>query len=95
MDKESTNGIQRVCQITGDVMAGKFPSKWLLTKRGIDYVQLLNIAERMIVTGHTKIPTNLKGRRRLHCEHYGECLDIAVEKKWRYWSCASFCKYNL
>ena len=32
-------------------------------------------------------PLNKKGDRNALCPYYGDCLDEAVEKSWRYWDC--------
>ena len=36
----------------------------------------------------TPSPIGKKGERNIYCPNYGDCLDHAVENKWRAWSCA-------
>ncbi|MBW2109239.1 MAG: hypothetical protein JRI36_11330 [Deltaproteobacteria bacterium] len=33
-------------------------------------------------------PIRRRGERNLYCPNYGHCLDMAVEKKWRSFSCS-------
>ena len=66
-----------------------------IKKCDVDFVLFLNIASGMIVKCNTEAPIPIEGERNVMCKHYGDCLDIAVEKNWKCWSCASFCKYNL
>jgi hypothetical protein len=33
-------------------------------------------------------PVCRKGDRNLYCPNYGECLDHAVDHKWRTWNCS-------
>ena len=35
----------------------------------------------------TPNPICKRGERNLFCVHYGDCLDHAVIKRWRRWSC--------
>ena len=34
-------------------------------------------------------PVRKKGERNLYCPNYGECLDHAVDHKWRSWNCST------
>lgn len=34
-------------------------------------------------------PVRQKGERNLYCPYYGECLDHAVDHKWRSWNCTA------
>jgi hypothetical protein len=33
-------------------------------------------------------PTPIKGERNIHCPHYSDCLDYAVNHFWQSWSCS-------
>ncbi len=38
-------------------------------------------------------PIGREGARNLYCKYYGDCLDCAISKKWRDWSCVR-CAYR-
>ena len=38
-------------------------------------------------------PTPIRGERNIYCPFYSDCLDHAVNKFWRHWSCSQ-CPYR-
>ena len=42
----------------------------------------------------TLSPICKKGERNLYCPHYDDCLDHAVDLKWKTWSCSE-CSFKL
>ncbi len=39
-------------------------------------------------------PICRKGERNVYCPNYNDCLDHAVDHKWRYWSCSE-CSFKM
>jgi hypothetical protein len=37
---------------------------------------------------HSTNPIHRLGNKNIHCPYYEECLDHAVERRWKYWSCS-------
>jgi len=36
---------------------------------------------------HNQNPIHTKGDRNIFCPYYRNCLDYAVELRWKYWAC--------
>ncbi len=39
-------------------------------------------------------PIHKSGTRNVFCAYYDECLDYAVERRWKFWSCSE-CPHKL
>jgi hypothetical protein len=64
----------------------------------LEYLGLLTVLERPGLPGHGARPNptplallvqlgEVEKHRRLRCRHYGRCLDAALLRAWRSWTC--------
>ena len=53
-----------------------------------------NAEQREAVMKLRRKPVHKSGNRNMYCPHYDKCLDHAVERRWKYWSCSG-CPYEV